>query len=137
MKTMRIPLLVVATAATMLLFSCAEKAVSIEERIADFFTSLNGDRTDTYTNLNPGTTAYTTGKPAGFWDIPFGLKTADPFTYSPNPPVTTDPLNIVLTVSDNVGVLVPDYKFVMVNIGSSSDNWVISDIQHPAGTSIF
>ncbi len=133
--SMRIPLLLVAAAATVVLFSCAPKAESIDERIADFFTSLNGDRIDTYTNLDPSTAAYSTGKPAGFWDIPFGLKTAAPFTYTPNPPVTTDPSNIVLTVSENGGTINPDYKFVMVNIGSSADNWVMSDIQHP--TTIF
>jgi hypothetical protein len=138
MKTRkRIALLIVAAIATTLLFSCAPKSVSIEERISDFFTSLNGDRTDTYTNLDPSTAAYSTGRAAGFWTLPFGAQAAAPFTYSPNPPVTTDPSNVVLTVSDNGGIIAPDYKFVMVNIGSGSDNWVISDIQHPAGATIF
>jgi hypothetical protein len=134
---MRIPLLLVAAAATVVLFSCAPKAVSIDDRIADFFTSLNGDRTDTYTNLDPSSAAYATARAAGYWTSPFGPQSAAPFTYTPNPPVTTDPSNIVLTVSDSSGLLSPDYKFVMVNIGSGSDNWVISDIQHPAGATIF
>ncbi|MGD0724192.1 MAG: hypothetical protein ABSB63_01365 [Spirochaetia bacterium] len=127
----RIALLIVAATATMLLFSCALKSTSIDERISDFFTSLNGDRTDTYTNLDPSTAAYSLAKPFGFWDTPFPVG-SEPYTYSGLN--TTPSSDVTMTISDktsSMGV----YHFVMVNIGTTSDNWVISDIQAPPGGS--
>ena len=130
--SMRIPLLVVAAAAALLLFSCADKPVSIEDRIADFFTSLNGDRSDTYTNLDPSTAAYSLTKPASFWDTPFAVATK-PYSYTPNPPSTSTPSDVQITVVDSSGPTTL-YRFVMVNIGKASDNWVINDIQTPPGS---
>jgi len=134
MKTsIRIPLLIVAATATILLFGCAAKSTSIDERIADFFTSLAGDRTDTYTNLDPSTSAYSLAKPSTFWDTPFPVA-SKPYTYSNLN--TTPSSDVTMTISDNVGAMgIGPYHFVMVNIGTSSDNWVISDIQAPPGGS--
>jgi hypothetical protein len=128
---MRIAFLIVAATATTLLFSCAPKPVSIEDRISDFVTSLNGDRTDTYTNLDPSTAAYSTTKDPAFWDTHFD-KTKKPFTYSPNPPSTSVPTDVEITITDSttIGIV---YQFVMVNIGDKSDNWVISDLKTPPG----
>jgi hypothetical protein len=128
----RIALLIVAAIATTLLFSCAPPAVSIEQRISDFITSLNGDRTDTYTNLDPSTAAYSTTKPSGFWDTTFpGAKI--PYSYSPNPPSTTTPTDVEITIYDKSAVTMGVFQFVMVNIGDKSDNWVIHDLMTPPG----
>ena len=136
MKTrMRNALLIVAATATTLLFNCALPPVSIEQRISDFVTSLNGDRSDTYTNLDPSIATYSLGKPAAYWDI-IGPTTNVPFSYTPNPPVTSNPSDVEITISDNNGV-VGLYKFVMVNIGTGSDNWVIHGLQTPPGTVVF
>jgi len=132
----RIALLFVAATATILLFSCGAKSTSIEERISDFVTSLNGNRSDTHTNLDPSTAAYSTAD-ATFWNNSiFGPSTNGPFTYAPNPPNTTTPSDVEITISDNIGP-VGLFKFVMVNIGSSSDNWVINDIQRIPGGTLF
>lgn len=128
----RFILLGLVAAALAFLWSCSglTSPVSIEERITEFVTSLNGDRTDTYTNLDPSTAAYGATKDAAWWDAPFA--TADePFSFSPDPPVTTDPTDVEVTISGGgIGKL---YKFVMVNTGTITDDWVINDIQLSTG----
>jgi hypothetical protein len=128
MKTRaRIALLAIVGIATIALFSCAPAPVSIEDRISEFVSSLNGDRSDTYTNLDPGTAAYGEGKIASFWDTAFDVRANAPFTYTPKSPDTSDPSDVEITVNDSAG-FVGLYKFVMRNIGDASDNWVIKDI---------
>lgn len=130
----RIALLIVAATATTLLFSCAPPPISIEQRISDFISSLGGDRTDTYTNLDPSTGAYSLAKPAAFWTTAFG--TSKPYTYSPNPPNTSTASDVPITIYDGLSVNLGTFHFAMVNIGTASDNWVIHDIQL-LGTTIF
>jgi hypothetical protein len=130
-SSIRIPLFALAAAATVFLFSCAEKPVSITDRIGEFFTSLNGDRSDTYTNLDPSTAAYTLAKPASFWKIAFD-DAKIPYSYSNLD--TSTPADVTLTI-DNKLVTMGVYHFVMVNIGTAMDNWVIDDIQAPPGGS--
>ena len=133
MKTkIRIALLIVAAIAATLLFSCAPPAVSIDERISDFITSLNGDRTDTYTNLDPSTAAYSTTKSAGFWNTTV-FSATKPYTYSPTSPSESTPTDVEITIYDSSAVSLGVFQFVMVNIGDKSDNWVIHDLMTPPG----
>jgi hypothetical protein len=118
-----------------ILFSCAEKAVSIDDRIADFITSLGGDRTDTYTNFDPSTAAYSTAKSPTFWDTSvFGVD--KPYTYGT--PNTSDPADVEFHIFDHGGTDLANFQFIMVNIGTTSDNWVISNIKvTPPGAFMF
>lgn len=130
MKTrIRITLLIVAAMTMTFLFSCSLSPISIEDRIKDFFDSLNGDRSDAYKNLDPSTAAYSLAKPAIFWDTPFP-EADEPYSYtSPNTSTESD---VTMTISGNGGPL-GTYHFVMVDIGSPSENWVINDIRLDPG----
>ena len=134
--SIRIPLLVVAAALALLLLSCANKSVSIDDRIADFITSLNGDRSDTYTNFDPSTVAYATAKSKTFWDTSTVFLTDKPYTYgTPNILSSSD---VEFHIFNNTATDLGLFQFVMVNIGTSSDNWVISNIKvTPPGTFMF
>jgi len=134
MKTrIRIALLIVATMTMTLLFSCSLSPVSIKDRINDFFDSLNGgDRSDTHKNLDPSTSAYSLAD-AGFWNSQFP-KSGEPYSYTSLD--TSDSSDVTMTISDNTAPLgVGAWHFVMVDIGSPSENWVINDIQQPPGGS--
>jgi hypothetical protein len=137
MKTrMRITLLIIAAITMTFLFSCSLSPVSIEDRIKDFMDSLNGDRSDTYKNLDPSTAAYSTAKPASFWDTPFA-ELNRPYSYSGLN--TSAPSDVTATINDK-SVSMGVYHFVMVDVGTVSENWVIKDIQIPpggAGNTIF
>jgi hypothetical protein len=133
---MRITALAVIAIATVVLFSCSTNPVSIVDRLNDFISSLNGDRTNTYTNLDSSTSAYSLAKPASWWDTPFPVASE---TYSsPTTPVMTNPADVEITIN-GTGGFTHLYKFVMVNAGTTSDNWVINDIQVMSGvfTTIF
>ena len=128
MKTRaRITLLVAAAMTVTLLFSCSLAPVSIKDRINDFFDSLNtSDRSDTHKNLDPDTAAYSTADNT-FWEgaFPVGER---PFSYSGLD--TSDESNVTMNISNNSISLGP-YHFVMVDIGSPAENWVINDIRQP------
>ena len=133
MKTIiRIGLLAVMAVGTSVLFSCAPPPVSIEKRISDFVSSLNGDRTDTYTNFDPSSPGSLASKT--YWDTLFTASTP-PFSYTPNPPNTSNSSAVDITVTGASG---PSYsfRFVMANIGTISANWVIEHPQLPPGTTI-
>jgi hypothetical protein len=130
----RIALLAIVGIATIALFSCAPAPVSIEDRISEFVGSLDGDRSDTYKNLDPSTAAYGLVD-VDFWDTEFGDRTNAPYSYTPKSPDTSDPSDVEINISDKSGPLGggDPYQFVMRNIGDASDNWVIKDIRLPAG----
>ena len=124
MKTwMRLGLLAVLAVATIVLFSCAPKPVSITDRISDFVSSLNGDRSDTYTNLDPSIIVYSLGKPSAYWDT-FFPQSYKQYSFAPNSPDTSNSSAVVVTIQGSSG---PPYpcSFAMENIGTLSDNWVI------------
>ena len=132
MKTIRwIALPILALAAMTLFFGCSLSSTSIKDRINDFFDSLNGaDRSGTYKNLQPGTSAYSLAD-NGFWHIAFP-EGNEPYSYASLD--TTNASAVTMTINDTAGFY-GAYTFVMVNIGSSSsENWVISDIQTAGGT---
>ncbi len=133
MKTrIRITLLIIAAITMTFLFSCSLAPVSIEDRIKDFVDSLNGDRSDTYKNLDPSTAAYSTTKPASFWETQFP-DAQKPYTYSPNPPNTSTPTDVEVHIYDKSAVDMGLFQFVMVDVGTVSENWVINDLQTPPG----
>jgi hypothetical protein len=130
MKTrVRIALLFIVAA--VLLSGCFLLPVSIDQRINDFVSDLSGNRTNAYMNLDPGTSAYSNAKAAGFWDAT---------VFGNNPPYSHGSLNVVsssdveCTISD-ASVSLGTFQFVMVNIGTGIDNWVINDIRTPPGGS--
>ena len=126
----RIALLIVASITTTFLFSCSLSSTSIEDRLKDFFSTLNGDRSKTHKDLDPNIAAYSTAD-AGFWEGHFPAAN-EPYTYTaPNTSPTSD---VTTTISDNT-VPLGLWHFNMVDIGSSgSENWVIHDITGPAGS---
>jgi hypothetical protein len=129
----RIALLAIVGIATIALFSCAPAPVSIEDRISEFVGSLDGDRSDTYKNLDPSTAAYGLVN-AAFWDTEFGDKTNAPYSYTLKSPDTSNASDVEIAISDN-SVPLGIYQFVMRNTGDASDNWVIKDIRTPPGGS--
>jgi hypothetical protein len=125
----RIVLLALLGAAVVFLFSCSDLIpVSISDRIDQFVTSLNGDRSATYQNFDSTVGYYSAIKaPATTWDVWFAPADKT-FSYTPNPPVTTNPLDVEVTISGTGGAS-NLYKFVMVNNPGVFENWVINDIQ--------
>ena len=71
--TLRILLLALLALATTLILSCGPPPVSINDRINMFVTSLNGNRSDTYTNCDPNaSTDYNAAaRISTFWSSPF------------------------------------------------------------------
>jgi len=137
MKTMaRLGLLAAIAVATSLLISCAPKAVSITDRISDFVSSLNGDCSDTYTNLDPSIPMYNIGKVPSVWTAALFPPGNKPYLFTPDPPVTSDPSAVDVTIN-GTGYSI-QYRFVMVDIGTLSENWVIHGLQlFPGPTPIF
>ena len=123
----------VVALAALAFFGCTELLpVSITGRISSFVDSLNGSRSDTYANLDPSTAAYTGTQLASWWDSPFGVAD-EPYTYTPASPDTTTPTDVEVTIKGANGFS-KLYKFVMVNVGTVVDSWLISDIQVSTGT---
>jgi hypothetical protein len=118
MTWMRLGLLAVLVVAAIYLNSCnLTKPISITDRITDFVTSLNGDRSDTFSNLDPSVVVYTLGKPAIYWATFFPV--GPTYSFAPNPPNTSSTSAVSVTINGTACV------FNMVNTGSTSDNWVI------------
>ena len=126
----RIALLIVAALATTFLFNCSLSSTSITDRLSDFFSTLNGDRSETHKDLDPAIAAYSTAD-AGFWETHFPAGN-EPYSYTA--PNTGTPTDVTTTISDKTGTI-GLWHFDMVNTGSSSsENWVIHDIAGPAGS---
>lgn len=136
-STIRIVAIGIVSAITLLFFSCALAPMSIKDRINQFMSDINSNQSKVYKNLDPDSPNYNAAKPAAFWDDYFEIGLDDPFTYTPNPPDTSDPHDVEITINGNSGSL-GNFQFDMKNIGDVSDNWVIEDIKTPwGGTSIF
>jgi hypothetical protein len=116
-------------------FSCGgETPVTIEQRISDFVTSLNGDRTDTYKNLDTSIAAYQAAATPTYWDTLFG--TADkPYAVDTSALDKSDVTKIPVTITGANGFS-KAYQFYMVNSGTLAEVWVIHDILlYNSGTS--
>lgn len=130
--TSRILLFALLALATELILSCAPPPVTIDDRVSMFITSLNGSRTDTYTNCDPNASQYAAAKAASFWNALF----AQPGPYSAAGVNTSNSAAVTLTIywSGGSGA----YTFAMVNDRSAgSDNWLISKITDPSPTVVF
>jgi hypothetical protein len=117
----RLGLLAAVLAATSVLISCGPAPVSIEQRISTFVTSLNGSRTDTYTNIDPASPGYSLTANAAYWNT-LMTGTTGPYTYpAPN---TSNASSVTVVVTGASG---PSHTFLFafVNIGAISANWVI------------
>ncbi len=123
--SLRTVLLILLVALTALLGSCSIASVSIADRISMFVSSLNTDRSTTSQNLDPATVAPTPTQ----WNSFFGTQ-YEPYAFSPNPPNnTSDPNNVQTNIigSGSSGWNFA-YKFVMVNVGTGSDDWRIHSL---------
>jgi hypothetical protein len=107
---------------------------SIDVRIGDFVSSLNGDRTQTYTNLVSGSAAYTANQgQTALWDTHF--PTADgTYTESITSATPYDAVGGVLVDITPSGTgIVKHCKITLTNTGSISEDWFIADIQVQTG----
>lgn len=134
--------LVLAAIAALILGSCVMAPITIEDRIDRFEAALNGDRTTAYMNLVYGSPEYeaNTGK-ADLWDIHFPLASGtDTTAFNIVLDAYTDPLDVQATIT-GPDAYTKRAKFVMVNGGSTIEDWRIQDIQleipGPAWSSIF
>jgi hypothetical protein len=127
----RLAVLAALAVAALYLNSCMLNKVSINDRINDFVSSINGNRSDTNRQFDPASSGYLTN--ATYWNTVFTLSTG-PFTNTA--PNTSNPSSVAVTITGASG---PAYNFVfsMVNIGAAgSDNWVIQHVQLPPGNQI-
>lgn len=123
-KTLRILLLTLIAFATALILSCGPPPVSIDDRVNMFIKSLNGNRSDTYTNTDTNATFYAAARVSAFWDALF-LPVGEP--YSVTNLNTSNSSAVTMTINSGLGPLA--YTFVMVNSKNmGSDNWLISQI---------
>lgn len=98
-----------------------------------FVTSLNGNRSDTYTNCDPNATDYNAAKAAGFWNGLFAQA-------GPNSATglnSSDSAAVTVTINYGAGSY-GVYTFAMVNSPTmGSDNWLISTITDPSPSVVF
>ncbi len=126
-KWMRIGGFAALAAVALVFLSClTETPVSIATRISDFVTSLNGDRTDTYKNLNSSIAAYQAAATPTYWDTHFAT-TDEPFSVDTSALNISDPTDVLATISYGGG-LNKQYKFNMINTGVTAEVWYIDDI---------
>ena len=124
MKSLIRPVLLAAVVvATSIFISCGPPPVSIEDRISSFVNSFNGSRTDTSSNFAPGTPGSRTD--ATYWNVALTASTP-PYTFTPNPPDTSNPSSVSITVN-GMGASYP-WHLSLVNNGTLSANWQISHI---------
>ena len=114
---------------------CSLLGTSIDTRIGDFVSSLNGDRTQTYLDLVPNSTIYNANNGVtGLWDTHF--PTADG-TYS-STITSTQPFDPVagvdVDITPSATGLTKHWRFFLQNTGSMFEDWFISDIQLSNGT---
>ena len=125
---LRVTSLLFIASVAVLLSTCSLAAVSISDRISMFIQSLNGDRTDTYKNLDPNL-PNPSAFDASYWEIyfPSGQKT---FVYTSSNG-TSNPSDVEGYIAGS-GYPSTLHKFVMVNVGSGADDWRINSLQHGA-----
>ena len=123
----RTVLLAVIGLMVLLLATCMLPSVSISDRISMFVDSLNSDRSSTYKNLDPAIPAYSGSSPA-YWDSLFA-PADEPFSFSPNPPNTSNSSDVEVTILGGNGYSTL-HKFIMVNVGTGSDDWRIHGLQY-------
>jgi hypothetical protein len=123
-KTLRLLLLALLALGTALILSCGPPPVTIDDRVNMFITSLNGNRTDTYTHTDPSATLYAPARTSTFWDALFP-PVAEP--YSVSGLNSSNSSAVTMTINSGAGSIA--YTFVMVNAKvTGSDNWLISKI---------
>jgi hypothetical protein len=132
---LRIVLFTLLALATAVILSCAPPPVSIDDRLASFITSLNGNRSDTYTNCDPNAGNYGASKTPNYWDTAFNPPGA---TFSLVPGYNTNnPSSVVITINKN-GAFYDTDTFNMVNDkNAGSDNWLIHSITSANVGSVF
>jgi hypothetical protein len=131
--TLRLLLLALLALATALILSCGPPPVSINDRISDFATSLNGNRSDTYTDCDPSSTDYGPSKTPNFWNGAFPTA-GGPYSITN---VNSYGSTATMTINNGSGPL-GTYTFVMVNSPNmGSDNWLIHSITDPTSFAVF
>jgi hypothetical protein len=125
-----VQLTVLAVLASIALVSCDLLGVSIESRINQFVSSLNGDRSQTVNNIVPGSGPYNTinGNPA-YWDALPGPSSEAPFSFSFTSSTPYDPNDTEGNITSNVATKL--YKFVLQKVGS---DYYISSLYVNTGT---
>jgi hypothetical protein len=88
-----------------------------------FVNSFNGSRTDTSSNFAPGTPGSITD--ATYWNAAL-IATTPPYTFTPNPPDTSNPSSVAITVNGTGGSY--SWHLSLVNNGALSANWQITHI---------
>jgi hypothetical protein len=98
------------------LISCSLLGTSIDSRINQFVSSLNGDRSQTVNNLVPGSSAYNAinGNPA-YWDALPGPLADKPYTFSFTSSSPYDPNDTEGNITNSVTTRL--YKFVLQKVG--------------------
>jgi len=130
--TSRILLFALLALATELILSCAPPPVTIDDRLASFVTSLNGNRSDTYTNCDPNSSNYAAAKSPSVWDGYFAPG-SEPFSIVPGYS-TSNPAAVVVTLN-GAGSFYGTYTFGFVNSPNmGSDNWLIGSIKQGVTT---
>ncbi len=89
-----------------------------------FVNSFNGDRSDTSSNFAPATLGSVTD--STYWNTAL-TGTSAPYSFTPNPPNTSNPASVTITVSGTGGTF-PAWTLSFVNTGTLSDNWKIDHI---------
>jgi hypothetical protein len=131
--TLRLLLLAMLALATTFILSCGPPPISINDRLADFAASLNGNRSDTYTDCDPNATDYSPSKTPNFWNGAFPTA-GGPYSVTN---VNTSGSTATLTMNNGSGPL-GTYTFAMVNSPNmGSDNWLISKITDPTSFVVF
>jgi hypothetical protein len=125
-KDLRPLLLVLIAIATTFLTTCSLAPVSITDRINMFISSLNGDRSKTWENLDPNL-PNPSSFDANYWGTYFAVAD-EPFVFA-----STNGTSNALDVEGNIsgttyGPIL--HKFIMVNIGTGSDDWRIHALQY-------
>jgi hypothetical protein len=107
------------------LISCDLLGTSIETRVNKFVDSLNTDRSQTYTNLVPGSAAYAAanGYPS-YWDTPF-VSSSEPYSFSFTSSKPYDANDTEGNITNIVNTKL--YKFVLEKSGADyfiSSLWI-------------
>ena len=120
---------VLAVLVSIALISCDLLGVSIESRVNQFVSSLNGDRSQTVNNLVPGSGPYNAinGNPA-FWDAFPGPSSDAPFSFSFTSSTPYDPNDTEGNLTNNA--ITRLYKFVLQKVGM---DYYISSLYYFSG----
>jgi len=120
-KTVLLILLILAVVWLSYLTGCMLLGVSVDDRVVQFVAGINdSDRSGVYLNFHPDILDYG-GIVASFWETHFPYGNA-PYTISAL--VTSDPLNVTFTISDNAAGSW-NVKFVMEQLGM---DWMITEM---------